>query len=233
MVSTKLLGSIAIVLLILIVGLVYYFINFGVRPSFTTTLLNEKPTLSGQFIKNPDIVYPSYGWLSPIPENLAINTTVLNVSSDWEGNGWIGVHSSVAPLGGRNGIANIHPINHSIGRYIEQSTFLLAGNEYVFYLGIADAADLLYVAPGIGGFNGDCADVGIKVIIADITKSKNYTVFNKIIKNGGWYDYSIDLGSNFSGDNITIKIEGYDADAGCGLWNGEFAVVDYVTIVQK
>jgi len=243
MASPKVLVLIAIVLLIVIIAFVYYFVNLrrsSLPPTFAATLLDTKPTLSGQFIKNPDIVYPSSGWLSATPENLATGDTVLNVSSDWEGDAWI--DWGITPLGGRLGGAGIGPFNSSCscGRHLEQSTYLPAGDKYMLYLGIVDAADMLQAlcnitkncTSGTGNFSGSCADVGFRVTIFDNTKNKVYTVFNKTIRNSRWYDYSIDLESTFSGDSITARVEGYAADAGCGLWNGEWATVDYLSIVK-
>jgi len=214
---------IIVVSLFLVAAVAYLYLAYM---KFPAILLSSKPTLSGQFIKNPDIIHSSHGWLSAIPENLAVkDQPVLNVSSNWEGNGWVGYN--INSLDGRKGIATIHPIDKSVGRYIEQSTSLPAGSNYMLYLGVADVAQLA------SNFTGKCADVGIKAVVNDNTKNKAYTVFDKIVRNGRWYDYSIDLGSTFSGDDITLKVLGYDADGGCGSWNGEWAAVDYVDIAAK
>jgi hypothetical protein len=220
----KIFGVATILIVIVIVGLVY-FISSKVYVSFPVTLLNEKPLLSGQFIKNPDMIHSSSGWLSPIPENIILEPNVVN-NSDWEGTGYAAFNSE--PLAGRIGIVVIHPISRDVGRYVEQSVNLPTG-EYVLYVGLADTAGL----DGHGIYKGDCADVGIKVTINDINTNKSYTVFDKIIRNGRWYDYSIDLGSTFGGHNIRIRVESYNADGGCGSWNGEWATVDYIDIVKK
>jgi len=228
-VSVKKLGLVAVVLVALVVLGYFLLANAG----YKATLLNAKPTLTGEFIKNPDIIHSSLGWLSATPYNLLYSKTVLNVSTSWVGDGWVGF--SLKPLGGRSGIAIISPINISAGKYmgrhIEQSTSLPKGSNYLLNIGIADGADMLQPY-GYGNISGSCADVGIKVIINDMTKNKAYTVFNKIVRNGRWYDYSIDLGSNFSGNDIAVRAESYAADGGCGLWNGEWAVVDYVDIAR-
>jgi hypothetical protein len=177
--------------------------------------LESKPPLLGIYVKNPDILHNGFGLLSWYP--LAPNgTPLLNVPSDWNGTAFVGYNYNYYPLGGRYGVAEFRPIDVSHGRYIEQKIYLPEG-KYKLYLGVADGS-------------GKCSDVGIKVIISDLDKKKDYIIFNKIVKSGRWYDYSIDLSSYFSGKNIKIKVESYAADEGCGLLNGEWAVLDYLDI---
>ena len=238
MVSTKL-----IAIIIIIAGIAvflslgrFYNWNFS-QASFAATLLNAKPALSEQFIKNPDIIYSSFGWLSVQPENLIIDKTVLTAPSNWIGNGYV-IFSNTS-LDDRYGIILLPPISNTTGRFIEQSTTLEVGNKYILNFGIADVADILVktcktmqCAPNLGNYSGNCADVGFKVTIADNTQNKVAIVFNQVIRNGKWYDYSIDLGSTFNGDSITVKLESYAADGGCGLWNGEWAAIDYLAIAK-
>jgi hypothetical protein len=190
-------------------------------------LLTSKPILSGNYIKNPDILHNASGFLSPTSD---IPNILLPSSSDWKGTAFVGYN--INSLKGRNGIAIIHPIDTKTSRFIEQETYLPQG-KYKLVFGIANVADMFppeVRQAGIGGFVGDCSDVGMKVIVTDLEKGKNYIVFDKIIRNGGWYDYSADLSSYFSNKRIKVRIESYAADKGCGLWNGEWAAVDYIDI---
>jgi len=198
------------------------------KPLFKVTSLTSKPTLLGTYIKNPDIIHSAAGFLSLSP-GVSPND-LLPSSSDWKGTAFVGY--SIAPLGGRKGIAIIHPVDTKTGRFIEQETYLPPG-KYKLVFGIADVADMFppeVLQSGIGGFAGNCADVGIKVIVTDLEKGKDYIVFDKIIRNGRWYDYSLDLSSYFSNKRIKVRVESYAADKGCGIWNGEWAAVDYIDI---
>jgi hypothetical protein len=198
------------------------------RPHFTVTSLSSKPTLLGSYIKNPDIIHSYAGFLS-LSQGVSPND-LLPISSDWNGTAFVGY--SDIPIGGRNGIAIIHPVDTKKGRFIEQETYL-PSRKYKLVFGIADVADMFppeVLQSGIGGFVGDCADVGIKVIVTDLEKRKDYIVFDKIIRNGRWYDYSVDLSSYFSNKRIKVRVESYAADKGCGIWNGEWAAVDYIDI---
>jgi hypothetical protein len=193
--------------------------------------LESKPPLLGIYVKNPDILHNGFGLLSWYP--LAPNgTPLLNVPSDWSGTAFVGYNYNYYPLGGRYGVAEFRPISISEGRYIEQKIYLPDG-KYKLYLGIADGSGMFpseLLSMGVGVYDGNCSDVGIKVIISDLDKKKDYIIFDKIVKNGRWYDYSIDLSSHFSGKNIKIKVESYAADEGCGLLNGGWAVLDYLDI---
>jgi hypothetical protein len=223
---SKQLLFVAILLFFLIVAIVAFLLSQ--RSYFTVTSLTSKPSLPGKYIKNPDIIHSSAGFLSLSPG--VFPEDLINVSSDWRGTAFVGY--SITPLGGRNGIAIIHPINSTIGRYIEQETYLPPG-KYKLIFGIADVADMFppeVMRSGIGGFVGDCSDVGIKIILTDLEKGRDYIVFDKVIRNGKWYDYSIDLFSYFSNKRIKVRAESYVADKGCGLWNGEWAAVDYIDI---
>jgi hypothetical protein len=212
--------------LLLITFSIFIFIK---SPSFTVILLDSKPLLSGTFIRNPDISYNGTFLLSKDP-SMPPFIQVLNDSNNWKGKGLVGF--SDIPLGGRFGIALIHPVDTEMGRYIEQETYLPPGR-YKLLIGIANAADMFspeLTSQGIGGFAGNCADVGLKVIITDLENKKDYEIFSKVIRNGRWYDYSIDLSSKFSDKKIKIRAESYAADGGCGIWNGEWATIDYVDI---
>jgi hypothetical protein len=198
------------------------------RPSFKVTSLTSKPTLLGTYIKNPDIIHSAAGFLSLSP-GVSPND-LLPSSSDWKGTAFVGY--SITPLGGRKGIAIIHPVDTKTGRFIEQETYLPSG-KYKLVFGIADVADMFppeVLQSGIGGFVGNCSDVGIKIIVSDLQKGKDYVVFDKVIRNGKWYDYSVDLSSYFSNKRIKVRAESYAADKGCGIWNGEWAAVDYIDI---
>ncbi|MDT7858476.1 MAG: hypothetical protein RQ930_00265 [Candidatus Aenigmarchaeota archaeon] len=200
----------------------------SLQPYFIITSLSSKPTLLGTYIKNPDIIHSAAGFLS-LSEGVSPND-LLPTSSDWKGTAFVGY--SIRELGGRNGVAIIHPVTSTIGRYIEQETYLPSG-KYKLVFGIANVADIFppdVLQAGIGGFVGDCADVGIKVIVTDLEKGKDYIIFDKVIRNGRWYDYSVDLSSYFSNKRIKVRAESYAADKGCGLWNGEWAAVDYIDI---
>jgi hypothetical protein len=220
---------------LLLVVIVLFFLILAIttffsiqRPHFTVTSLSSKPTLLGTYIRNPDIIHSYEGFLS-LSKGISPND-LLPISSDWNGTAFVGF--SVTPLGGRNGIAIIHPVDTKKGRFIEQETYLPSG-KYKLVFGIADVADMFppeVLQSGIGGFGGDCADVGIKVIVTDLEKGKDYIVFDKIIRNGRWYDYSVELSSYFSNKRIKVRAESYAADKGCGLWNGEWAAVDYIDI---
>jgi hypothetical protein len=217
---------IVIILFFLIVAIVALFSTQ--QPSFTITSPPSRPTLLGTYIKNPDIIHSSAGFLSLSPG--VFPEDLINVSSDWRGTAFVGY--SIISLGGRNGIAIIHPVNSTIGRYIEQETYLPSG-KYKLFFGIANVADMFppdVLQAGIGGFAGNCSDVGIKVIVTDLSKGKDYIVFDKVIRNGRWYDYSLDLSSYFSNKRIKVRVESYAADKGCGLLNGEWAAVDYIDI---
>jgi hypothetical protein len=217
---------VVIVLFFLIVAITAFFSIQG--PHFTVTSLSSKPTLLGTYIKNPDIIHSYAGFLS-LSQGVSPND-LLPTSSDWNGTAFVGY--SITPLGGRNGIAIIHPVDTKTSRFIEQETNLPSG-KYKLVFGIADVADMFpteVLQSGIGGFVGDCADVGIKVIVTDLEKRKDYIVFDKIIRNGRWYDYSVDLSSYFSNKRIKVRVESYAADKGCGIWNGEWAAVDYIDI---
>jgi len=220
--NTKLVFLAAALLLVIIV-LVFVF-YYQIFVSTDVVLLDAKPELQGQFIKNPDIIHSSFGWLSAIPENrVSDEMPILNVSSDWSGNGFVGFN--INDVNGRHGVAILHPLTEYVGRYIEQSVLLPdSGTFYKMNIGIANVVDT------VGSFDGACADSGIKVKI--ISKAKTYTVFDEVVKNGRWYDYSVDLGDKFSGDYVTVRIESYTADDGCGFWNGEFSGVDYIDIVR-
>jgi len=198
------------------------------KPSFTAELLSSKPTLLGEYIRNPDIIHTSVGFLSLSP-GVSLND-LLPISSDWSGTAFVGYN--VRELGGRKGVAIIHPIDERIGRFIEQETYLPSGN-YRLVIGVTNAADMFppdVMEFGVGGFSGDCADVGIKVVVTDLENGKDYVVFDKVIRNGRWYDYSIDLSSKFSNKRLKIRTESYAVDKGCGGWNGEWAAVDYIDI---
>jgi hypothetical protein len=215
-----------IALFLLIVAIVAFLLTL--QPSFTITSLSSKPTLLGTYIKNPDIIHSAAGFLS-LSQGVS-SADLLPTSSDWNGTAFVGY--SIISLGGRNGIAIIHPVDTKTGRFIEQETNLPSG-KYKLVFGIADVADMFppeVLQSGIGGFVGDCADVGIKVIVTDLEKRKDYVVFDKIIRNGRWYDYSVDLSSYFSNKRIKVRVESYAADRGCGIWNGEWAAVDYIDI---
>jgi len=213
---------------LLLVVLVFHFLHS--KTTFTVMLLPSKPSSPGVYIKNPDIIYSSDGFLSLGPA--ASPTEFLNESSDWKGTAFI---LSSVPMGGRKGVALIHPfdVQNTRKMYIEQELYLPSGN-YKLLFGIADVADSFppeFVANmGWGGFTGNCADVGIKVIVTDVKKEKEYVIFDKVIRNGRWYDYSVDISSHFSGEKIKVRVESYPADKGCGIWNGEWAAVDYVII---
>jgi hypothetical protein len=216
----------SIVLFLLIVAIVAFLLTL--QPSFTITSLSSKPTLLGTYIKNPDIIHSAAGFLS-LSQGVS-SADLLPTSSDWNGTAFVGY--SVIPMGGRNGIAIIHPVDTKTGRFIEQETYLPSG-KYKLVFGIANVADVFppeVLQSGIGGFVGNCADVGIKVIVTDLEKRKDYVVFDKIIRNGRWYDYSVDLSSYFSNKRIKVRVESYAADGGCGIWNGEWAAVDYIDI---
>jgi hypothetical protein len=223
--NKKFMFGISITLLIVIIILLYILS----KPTFKVLHLSQKPHLSGIYIKNPDILHDSIGFISPSP-GMYPPDLILNVSSDWKGTAFVG--NNINPLGGRKGVAIIHPVNLTIGRYIEQETYLPSGR-YKLVFGIANVADIFQLEvtqAGIGGFSGDCADVGIKVIVTDLEKGKDYVVFDKVVRNGKWYDYSVDLSSYFSNKKIKVRVESYAADKGCGLWNGEWAAVDYIDI---
>jgi hypothetical protein len=222
---------VSVVLFLLIVAIVAFFSTrqpFYLQPNFIVTSLPSKPTLLGTYIKNPDIIHNAAGFLSLSP-GISPND-LLPTSSDWKGTAFVGY--SIRTLGGRNGVAIIHPVNSTIGRYIEQETYLPSG-KYKLVFGIANVADMFppdVLQRGIGGFVGDCSDVGIKVIVTDLEKGKDYIIFDKIIRNGKWYDYSVDLSSYFSNKRIKVRVESYAADKGCGIWNAEWAAVDYIDI---
>jgi hypothetical protein len=217
---------VVIVLFFLIVAITAFFSIQG--PHFTVTSLSSKPTLLGTYIKNPDIIHSAAGFLSLSPG--VSPGDLLPSSSDWNGTAFVGY--SIISLGGRNGIAIIHPVDTKAGRFIEQETNLPSG-KYKLVFGIANVADMFpteVLQSGIGGFAGDCSDVGIKIIVSDLQKGEDYVVFDKIIRNGRWYDYSVDLSSYFSNKRIKVRAESYAADKGCGIWNGEWAAVDYIDI---
>lgn len=228
------LGIVVIILLFVIVVLtLYLYFNTNTAPKFNSVLLYSRPELVGQYIKNPDIKYSSMGWLASLPENLAADPIVLNVTSDWKGTGFAAF--SGYPIGERYGIALIHPLSLSTGRYIEQSASLPTGRMYKLDIGVADIAGFFGYGDSSFGYVGNCSDVGVRAIITDNTKGVAYTVFDKVItvdtSTARWYDYSIDLGSRFSGDRVTVRVESYNVDEGCGSWNGEWAAVDYIDIV--
>jgi len=110
---------ISVALLIIIIAIVLS----SQQSSFKTTLLQSKPTLVGTYIKNSDILHDSAGFLSlsrgVSPEDL------LQSASEWNGTAFVGYN--IRPLGGRNGIAIIHPVDGRIGRFIEQETYLPPG----------------------------------------------------------------------------------------------------------
>lgn len=235
MISTKNLGII-VILLLAIFTLAYYAYYISL-PRFQVTLLATKPKLTGEFIHNPDIIFSRPGWL-PESEN---QTFKLNeafppwpaISSEWRGDGFVGFVNN--KIEGRAGVAIIHP-KKTGPRYIEQTVFLPEGKEYKILIGIANVAG--YEHPGLLGnnFSGNCADVGIRIIVRDETSGKSFKVFDKVIREiafAGWKDYSIDIGSYFSGKNITIRAESYPADNGCGKWNGEWAAIDYLDVQSK
>jgi len=195
------------------------------QPSFTVLPLPSKPELLGVYIKNPDILYSTHGLLSPIP-NMPEDTSIIKVN-EWNGTAFIGYYD--IPLGGRYGIAEIHPIDTKTGRYIEQETYLPSGNYRVVF-GVANAADMFPQEMGIGGFLGKCADVGVRIMVTEVENGRSYIIFDKIIRNGKWYDYSVDISSRFSNKRIRVKVESYAAGDECGLWNGEWAVIDYLDI---
>ena len=217
---------ISISLLVIIISIVA--LLSSQQSPFKTTLLSSKPTLLGTYVKNPDILHDSAGFLSlsrgVSPEEL------LQSASEWNGTAFVGY--SIRALGGRNGIAIIHPVDGRIGRFIEQETYLPPG-KFKLFVGVANVADMFpqeALEMGIGGVIGDCADVGIKVIITDLDSGEEHTVFDKVIRNGRWYDYSVDLSSRFSGKRIKVRAESYAANKGCGIWNGEWAAIDYIDI---
>jgi hypothetical protein len=217
--NTKFLAVIAIVLFVTIIFLYYILINskviFPTRTAFKTELMSSKPKLLDIYVKNPDMIYSKHDWL-------------FNLNSEWNGTGY----AESLSFGGRDGVISIHPVDLHQGRHVEQEVYLPQGKYRIFF-GVADIADMFppdWVERGFGGFNGPCADVGIRVKIVDISSNKEYVIFDKVIKNGGWYDYSVDLGSLFSNKRIKVRVESYAADNGCGIWNGEWAAVDYIDI---
>jgi len=220
--------SLAIIVIVLIVGLALYFgyPYFLAEPSFPIETLTSKSALSGEFIENPDLIYPTFGWLLATPVNLATNASIINETGKWKGDAFITRGAYLGTLdNARYGIAIIAPFNKSVPRYLEQSTFLPKNNMYILNLG-------LVVNDALGNASG-CTDAGVKLIIHDNTKNKIYTVFEKTIKNDQWYDYSVDLGSKFSGDDITVRIESFVPSTDCLLWDKEWASVDYLDIVTK
>lgn len=216
------------VLLLVITGLFYYNGNAWFRKGEMTFGVSEqsgKPSLSGSLVRNPDIAYSSFGWLAATPENLKLDKNVLNSSSDWQGDGYAGFNNKT--LGGRTGVAILHPVDRLRGRFIAQPVQLPKG-AYRLYAGVANAGGM----SSLYRYSGECADVGIRMTIEDVSQNKTYIVFNKILKNDGWHDYAIDVGSTVSGKTV-LRAESYAADGGCGDWNGEWAAIDYIAIVPN
>jgi len=238
--SKSFLISLLIVSLIVIGSLTGFF-YFQSKKLVGIELLDGKPPLYGRIVKNPDLIQERglAGWLSATPENLAAidlviepenlvaSGFVLNESFEWNGTGFI--EFSLWPLAGRSGIAILHPVDREKGRYIEQEVQVPEG-KFKLVVGVANIVDMLQQQVGIGEFVGNCADVGIRIKIVELQSGKEFVLFDKIIRNGKWYDYSIDISDTFSNKKVKIIAESYAADGGCGIWNGEWAAVDYIDI---
>jgi hypothetical protein len=213
-----------VILLIVVVSLLSIFITSSKKKEEVSySVLSQKPPLSGKLIKNPDFVYPSVGWLSA--ENMPAGDIVLNRTEiDWEGNGFYDNET----IGGRNGVVVIEPISIRVGRYIGQKVYLPPSKKYVLVVGLADIAGKVSYSQATG-----CDDVGFRVTVMDLDTGISEEIFSIILNSDeGWKDFSIPLGSKYSGRNIYLNIESY-AGGPCGNWRGETAAVDYVDIIEE
>ncbi len=213
---------IVIVLLLIVLGVTAFFL-IQKEEKFPYTVLSGKPSLSGEIVKNPDFNYSGYGFLSP--EHAIEGIPILERTKiDWNSDG---CYRNITVYG-RSGFIVIHPLNLTQGRYIEQEVYLPPGKEYVLNVGLANVAGELPWAGSIG-----CDDVGFKILIKDLTTNTEKVIFNTIINaEDGWKDFSIFLGSKYSGKKIVLRIESYSGGP-CGKWGGEWGAVDYLDITSK
>lgn len=214
---------IAIILLFVIFSLLLVFNFFLKKEEISYSILSGKPPISGEIVKNPDFMYPSSGWLSA--ENMPAGEVVLTRTEiDWEGNGFY----TNETIEGRDGIVIIHPISIRLGRYLEQKVYLSPTREYLLNIGLANIAGKVRYAQATG-----CDDVGFRITIKDLDTGTSKIIFSTVVNSDeGWKDFSILLGSKYSGRNINLNIESY-AGGPCGDWRSEFAAVDYIDITEK
>ena len=208
------------ILLLVIGGFLAFSFLIQPRKSLKAVrILEEKPTLVGKIIKNPDLIFS-------VPSefrNKKIAFYNLTDTAGWSCDGSYYRGS----IGGREGIVNIHPWDLKKGKYLEQEVFLPSGKRYVLNLGVADVAGRVYYAGPT-----HCDDVGIRVIIRDLENKSEDVIFDTVVNSlDGWRDFSIWLGSRYSGKRIKVRVESY-AGGPCGDWAGEWAAVDYVDIIE-
>jgi hypothetical protein len=217
MVSTRVLGILAIVLLLVIISLLYFPTPRieGVR----VRTLTSKPPLLGEIVKNPDFIYPKSGGL---PGGGQEYQPYISDPGPWSGIAWI-ISNEV--VDGRIGVAQLYSLGQE--SFVVQDITIPSNGKKTLYIGLADLSGKINfeLARKTG-----CDDVGIKVEIIDTkTNSKDLLLDTVINADDGWKDYAIELGSKYNGKNVKIKVNSY-AGGPCGTVRGDIGGVDYIDI---
>lgn len=226
--DVRVLSIIAIVLLLLIIGIVLFLSSLR-KQELSLKEIGYKLNFENSLLENPDLRFNSFGWLKATQYNLEVENSILQETTKWNSDGYAAHNRS--PLNERYGVIILHPVNANQGRYLEQEVVLPKEGKYKVYFGVAIAGAISNIS--IYEFTGDCVDVGFKFYIKDLETGKEYSI-KKILREdrntGKWHDFEVDLGNLFNSKKIVIGMQSFAADSGCGFWNGEWLVVDYLSL---
>ena len=225
------------IIFILSIILKNYFTPLPPRPQ-NAEELKEKPVLLGKYIENPDFKIKGIGWfpqaLNYLKEQGRMIDPAIFVSGDtgkWESNGFY----TNCSVNGRDGIIIIHPINRSLGKYVQQETLLPEMKRYKLIIGVANIAGK-NICPELPAASEvlsacSCSDSGIKIIIIDKSDNSTETLSEFIVDSReGWKDYKFDI-SRYAGKNIIIRLESFEGGP-CGVC-AEWSAVDYIDILEE
>jgi hypothetical protein len=205
--------------LLVIVFAVIVIVGFLLSNGSIVRINTVKPTISAQFVHNPDFnTFP--------PETIWYDNGNLDYS-----NNVIWYNKSID---GRDNLFLMEPKSETEARFIEQNVSLPAGKNYHLSIGLANvqgkAKAISPLIPNSIESVSCCADNGFRIKI--ISNGNSYTIADLIVNaKDGWRDLSYDI-SNYAGQDITVRIESYYGGT-CNNLNWAWGAVDYVDIVSS
>jgi len=217
--------TILLIIMILILATVIFFLSQLLKvPEITSEQqifeLVQKPPLQSKIVSNADLIFNQSGWFGSRPADiLRVNLTLPDTGA-WKGNGLYINYSSRLVL---EDIIILHPISEYEPRYLEQTIYLPNEKKLFLILGLRNA--------GMIATNATCTDSIFKVFLTDINRQVTNKLTEFVVEDKGELThYAVDI-SQYKNRPVTIRLESW-AGGYCGIWNGEFGIVDYIDVIN-